>query len=103
MSIRRSPSIAMSVVAFAVLAMATSANAATRFAEPNGNGAAGAGQCLEADPCSLVDAVENAAVVDGDEVILLPGRPAAYTRTRPRSSTSPTRSRCAAATPTPSR
>jgi hypothetical protein len=60
-------------VSAAVLAMAAPAGAATRFAEPNGNGAAGAGQCLEADPCSIVDAVENASVVDGDEVILLPG------------------------------
>ncbi|HYU59266.1 MAG TPA: hypothetical protein VEK39_00770, partial [Solirubrobacterales bacterium] len=64
---------ATACVATVVLAMAASAGAATRFAEPNGNGTAGAGGCLEADPCSLVDAVENAAVVDGDEVILLPG------------------------------
>ena len=65
--------VAAACVATATLAMAVSASAATRFAEPNGNGAAGAGGCLESDPCSLSAAVENAAVVDGDEVILLPG------------------------------
>jgi len=57
----------------AALLAATPANAATRFAEPNGNGASGAGQCVEADPCSLQTAVEDPSVVNGDEVILLPG------------------------------
>src|SRR4051794_8388918 len=52
------------------LAVAASASAATRYAEPNGNGPE---PCDLSDPCSLQAAVEAPAVIDGDEVILLPG------------------------------
>ena len=40
-----------------VLSTPSAQGAATRYAEPGGNGAAGPGQCLEADPCSLQEAV----------------------------------------------
>ena len=56
-----------------MLVGAPTATAAMRFAEPNGNGPAGAGQCVEADPCSLQAAIEDPAVVDSDEIVLLPG------------------------------
>ena len=61
------------VAAAAVLVASASADAAIRYAEPNGNGASGAGQCLLADPCSLQTAVEDPSVVNGDEVIVLTG------------------------------
>src|SRR6476620_9980521 len=51
------------------LAVAASASATTRYAEPNGNGPE---PCDLSDPCSLQTAVEG-TVTDGDEVILLPG------------------------------
>lgn len=65
--------IALPVLILCSLMFAASSQAATRFASPNGTGAAGAGGCLEAAPCSLESAVENAAVANGDEVVLLPG------------------------------
>jgi hypothetical protein len=64
------------VVAIALvlsLIVATPATAATRYASPAGAGPAGAGGCPESDPCGLEPAVENASVVDGDVVLLLPG------------------------------
>lgn len=45
--------------------------AAQRYAEPGGNGPAAT--CPQADPCDLNTAVENAVVVDGDEIIVTPG------------------------------
>ncbi len=65
--------IVASLAVVAMMAAAASASAATRFAEPNGNGTAGPGGCLQIDPCNLTDAVEAVAVADGDEVVLLPG------------------------------
>ena len=50
-----------------------SAAADERFAEPNGNGASGAGGCLQADPCSIQSAIEDASVANGDVVTVLPG------------------------------
>ena len=61
------------VAATALLAFASPAGAATRFAEPNGDGPAGAGGCPETDPCSIVNAIEDPSVVNGDEVVVLPG------------------------------
>ncbi len=55
------------------LAAPVAASAATRYAEPNGDGPE---PCLLADPCELTDAVEGhvaANVVNGDEIVLLPG------------------------------
>lgn len=43
--------------------------AAIRYAAPTGGGTA----CTPVTPCDIQTAVEDAAVVDGDEVILLPG------------------------------
>lgn len=64
----------LGTVIFALLLVpAASASGAVRYAEPNGDGAAGAGQCLLADPCNLQTAVEDASVVDGDDVIVLTG------------------------------
>jgi hypothetical protein len=51
------------------LAVAAPASAATRYAEPNGNGPE---PCDLSDPCNLQTAVEG-TVTDGDGVILLPG------------------------------
>jgi Ca2+-binding RTX toxin-like protein len=45
------------------------ASAAVRFAAPGGNGTA----CTQLSPCNIQIAVEDAAVVDGDEVVLGPG------------------------------
>jgi hypothetical protein len=56
-----------------VLSAAAPAAAAERFAAPNGTGPSGAGQCLEANPCSLANAIQDASVSDGDIVTLLPG------------------------------
>jgi Thrombospondin type 3 repeat len=66
-------SIVCTLAALALLFGASPASGATRFAEPNGDGASGMGGCLEADPCSLQAAVEDPAVTNGDEVIVLPG------------------------------
>ena len=47
------------------------AQADTRYAEPGGNGPAAT--CPQADPCSIASAVENAAVADGDVILLAAG------------------------------
>jgi hypothetical protein len=47
------------------------ASAATRYAGPGGDGPAAT--CPQSDPCDLQVAVEDAAVQNGDEVIVLPG------------------------------
>src|SRR5215211_9493846 len=70
----RSPlalTIGLSAVALGVLGLAASASAATRYAEVGGNG--DATMCLQSDPCSLDNAVEDGSVANGDEVIVLPG------------------------------
>jgi uncharacterized delta-60 repeat protein len=63
------------IVVGAVLAVAGftgQANAATvRYAESAGNGPAA--KCPKANPCSLIDAVEDPSVSDGDKVVVLPG------------------------------
>jgi Ca2+-binding RTX toxin-like protein len=51
------------------LLASAAAGAAVRYAAPTGGGTA----CTEATPCDIQTAVEDAAVVDGDEVILGPG------------------------------
>ena len=61
--------VAMTGALVTFLAVAVPASAATRYAEPNGNGPE---PCDLSDPCSLQTAVEG-IVTDGDEVILLPG------------------------------
>jgi hypothetical protein len=63
--------VATLVVPFVSLAgPAPSAHATTvRWASPNGTGTA----CTEASPCSLDTAVEDPAVVIGDEVVVTPG------------------------------
>jgi hypothetical protein len=65
--------VATCIAGLALLTLAAPASAAVRYAEPNGTGFAGAGGCLETDPCSLADAIEDPAVGNGDEVIVLPG------------------------------
>jgi hypothetical protein len=57
------------VVALAV--GAGSAQAAVRYAAPNGDGPAA--KCQRANPCDLQDAVEHSTVGDGDAVVVLPG------------------------------
>jgi hypothetical protein len=61
-------------IALVWLLAASHADAATRFAEPAGNGPE---PCLSGDPCEIEDAIEgtNAVteVVNGDEILLLPG------------------------------
>lgn len=54
-----------------LLATAVSAQAATRYAEPGGKGPAG--KCPKSNPCDIQDAVELAAVKDGDKVVLAGG------------------------------
>jgi len=54
-----------------LLAAASSAQAATRYAEPGGKGPAG--KCPKSNPCDIQDAVESAAVKDGDKVVLAGG------------------------------
>jgi hypothetical protein len=61
------------MAAVAALAAPAAASAGDRYAEPGGNGPSGAGQCLQSDPCSIQTAVENAAVADGDRILLLAG------------------------------
>src|SRR5687767_12707262 len=67
--------VALSVVVGLIgLAGPSAASAASvRFAEPNGDGPSGLGQCSQTDPCSLDNAVEDPVVADGDEVVILPG------------------------------
>jgi hypothetical protein len=55
------------------LAVPAAASAATRYAEPAGNGPE---PCLQADPCEIHDATVGhvaSDVVNGDEIVLLPG------------------------------
>lgn len=59
------------VLLLTTLGFASSAGAAERYAEPAGDGPAAT--CPQSDPCSLNAAVENAAVIDGDEIIVTPG------------------------------
>jgi hypothetical protein len=54
-----------------LLLVAAPASAAVRYAEPGGNGPVSS--CPQSNPCDIQDAVENATVADGDEVVLLPG------------------------------
>jgi len=54
-----------------IAAAAPAAFANVRYAEPSGTGAANV--CAQADPCSIDDAVEDASVNNGDEVVVLPG------------------------------
>ncbi len=53
---------------FASLALGAEADAATRYAAPGGTGPAAS--CPQANPCSLDDAVEDATVTAGDEVVV---------------------------------
>lgn len=55
----------------AALLVPAGAAAATRYASPTGIGPPGS--CPQADPCDLQDAVEDAAVGDGDEVVVTGG------------------------------
>jgi hypothetical protein len=58
------------------LFLATPASALDRFASPAGSGPPEAGGCPETNPCSLAHAIAGTAVshvVDGDQVLLLPG------------------------------
>lgn len=60
------------LVAFLTLAvLPASAGAAVRYAEPYGNGSVLV--CEQNDPCSLTDALTDAQLNAGDEVILAPG------------------------------
>lgn len=62
------------VVIASALGTASHANAVTRYAEVGGDGpASGAEPCPLVDPCDLQASVEDPSVVDGDEVIVLPG------------------------------
>jgi hypothetical protein len=53
------------------LITASSAAGAVRYAEVGGSG--DPTMCLQADPCSLEDAVEHASVDEGDEIVVMPG------------------------------
>ncbi|KAA0274531.1 MAG: hypothetical protein EDQ89_01975 [Acidobacteria bacterium] len=59
------------VLALMTLGSAATATAAQRYAAPAGTGPAAT--CPESDPCDLDTAVEDASVVDDDEVIVTPG------------------------------
>jgi hypothetical protein len=59
------------MVAAAMLIAASPAPAATRYAEPGGNGPAAT--CPQPDPCDIQTAIEDASVQGLDEVVLLPG------------------------------
>jgi hypothetical protein len=66
------------IVVVLALALAPAASAAVRYAAHDGDGASGPDQCLEADPCSLQQAVMGTAgsdVVNGDEIVVLPTGP----------------------------
>lgn len=70
---RKGMSIAVAGAFFALLAAPAIAPGATRYAEPGGNGPAGANGCQAANPCGLEAAIENAAAADGDRILLLAG------------------------------
>jgi hypothetical protein len=57
------------VVALAVCA--PGASAATRYAEPNGDGPPGT--CPQSDPCAIRAAISDPSVAPGDEVVVAPG------------------------------
>jgi hypothetical protein len=57
-------------IAALALAAPTAAAGAVRYAEPGGNGPE---PCRAANPCEIEVAVESGTVMDGDEVVLLPG------------------------------
>ena len=59
--------VALSMTAFTV-AGATASAASTYYASPDGDGAF---PCTRADPCSLLDAVQNSST--NDEIVILPG------------------------------
>lgn len=59
--------LALTVLLFA----AAPAGAAIRYASPTGTGPVGT--CASGDPCSIANALNNANLTDGDEVILSPG------------------------------
>jgi hypothetical protein len=61
--------IVLGALTFALIAVP--ASAAVRYAEPNGNGPASS--CPKSNPCDILDAVEDPSVVNGDEVVVLPG------------------------------
>jgi hypothetical protein len=55
-----------SVFAAAAVLLSPASAAAVRYASPAGSGTA----CTQASPCNIQTAVEDAAVVDGDEIVL---------------------------------
>lgn len=57
--------------ALALMLVPAVAAGATRFAAPGGSGPAGS--CPEVNPCNIEDAVEDASVADGDEIVLTDG------------------------------
>jgi hypothetical protein len=59
------------VLVIAMLGTACAAQGAQRWASPTGTGPAGT--CPQANPCDIDTAVEDASVVDGDEVVVTPG------------------------------
>lgn len=65
----RSRAVLLLTLSAALAAPAVAQGAAQRYAAPGGTGSA----CTQATPCSLDVAVEDAAVADGDEVIVTPG------------------------------
>lgn len=67
---KQAPRIILLALALALFACAP-AFAAQRYASPTGTGPVGT--CALGDPCSLTNALTNANLVDGDEVILAPG------------------------------
>jgi hypothetical protein len=69
MGLRLRTVIVLTAVGIATLGTAAAAQGTQRYAAPAGSGT----DCTQATPCSLDTAVENAAVVDGDEVIVTSG------------------------------
>ena len=68
------PVVLFAFVAIGLLGTASHANAGTRYAEVGGDGPPSGGEpCPLANPCDLQASVEDASVVNGDEVIVLPG------------------------------
>jgi len=53
-----------------LMLLAPAAEATVRYAEPGGDGPQ---PCAEANPCAIEDAIEDATVSEGDEIVLLPG------------------------------
>ena len=66
---RRSHAILLAVAA--ALLAAPAANAADRYASPTGTGPAAS--CPQANPCNIQAATEDASVVNGDRIVVLPG------------------------------